>query len=76
MNLLEAVNSPVSVELRHGKKYYTYTEDDVHTLEKQIEALNVIKSLENWNQKLRSLLVNRMLTQDEYNLLKEVLNND
>ncbi len=39
---LEAITSPISSELRSGKQYYTYTKEDVETIEKELKALNIL----------------------------------
>lgn len=40
---IEAITSPVSTELKNGKQFYTYTKEDVETIEKALKALNVIE---------------------------------
>lgn len=51
MKGLESINSPVSVELKNDKKYYTYKEEDVNTIEKELKqaekneiVLNIFKN--------------------------------
>ena len=34
---LEAITSPVSAELKNGKKYYTYTKEDVDIIEQELK---------------------------------------
>ena len=33
---IEAITSPVSTELKNGKQFYTYTKEDVETIEKEL----------------------------------------
>ena len=46
---LEAITSPVSTELKNGKQFYTYTKEDVETIEKELKAKsNLVSMCENF----------------------------
>ena len=69
---LEAITSPVSTELKNGKQFYTYTKEDVETIEKELKALEILKA------KLSPLAKSTFfpMTQGEFKLLNEVLNDE
>ena len=73
MKALEAINSPVSVEVKDDKKYYTYKEEDVNTIIELLEALKYVQ----WEFELEfnktSGFIFGTFPQKKYTILKEGL---
>ncbi len=93
MRGLEAITSPVSTELKNDKQFYTYTKEDVETIENELKALEIIrKHIVNEDSDASGVYLeyclglfepyysieikrgaNQIITEKEYDLLKEVL---